>query len=232
MEVRDVDCVDCGAVFKAPFSEEEGLIPCPQCGSTRRLVKIRGETKGKLTVTGRLTIGQTLNASTLLLQSVITCGDKTSEGVLLKAVNLPWFEIVELLQNDPNEAFKIPPRKWEEIIAGAYKKAGFEDVILTPSSGDYGRDVIAVKRGIGSVRIINQVKAYKPDHLVTADDVRALLGVLTADGASKGVLTTTSDFAPKLPQDILLKPFMPSRLELVNGKQLLQQLLELRDGSG
>jgi hypothetical protein len=43
--------------------------------------------------------------------------------------------------------------------------------------GDFGRDVLAVKRGLGIVRVIDQVKAYGPSHLVTADDVRALLGV-------------------------------------------------------
>jgi restriction system protein len=82
-------------------------------------------------------------------------------------------------------------------------------VTLTLRSGDYGRDVIAVKRGLGSVRVIDQVKAYKPSQLVKADDVRALLGVLHADNASKGFLTTASDFAPKLREDILLKPFIP-----------------------
>jgi restriction system protein len=56
-------------------------------------------------------------------------------------------------------------------------------VTLTPRSGDYGRDVIAVKRGLGFIRVIDRVKAYKPDHLVTADDVRALMGVLQGDGA-------------------------------------------------
>jgi restriction system protein len=65
-------------------------------------------------------------------------------------------------------------------------------------TSDHGRDVIAVKRGLGFVRVIDQVKAYKPTHLVTADDVRALIGVLHGDGASKGFLTTTSDFAPRL----------------------------------
>src|SRR4030095_5061255 len=63
--------------------------------------------------------------------------------------------------------------------------------------------------------------------LVTADDVRALLGVLQGDKASKGFLTTTSDFAPKLRNDILLKPFMPAQLELINGKMLLTRLEEL-----
>ena len=61
-------------------------------------------------------------------------------------------------------------------MAGAYSKAGFDEVTLTPHSGDFGRDVIAIKRGIGSIRVIDQVKAYKKGHLVTANDVRALHG--------------------------------------------------------
>jgi Restriction endonuclease len=46
--------------------------------------------------------------------------------------------------------------------------------------------------------VIEQVKAYKPMHLVTANDVRALIGVLAGHGASKGCLSTTSDFAPMI----------------------------------
>ena len=113
------------------------------------------------------------------------------------------------------------------MIAGAYKAAGFDEVILTPHSGDYGRDVIAIKYGLGSVRVIDQVKAYKPGHLVTADDVRALIGVLHGDGASKGFLTTTSDFAPRLKDDPLIAPFIPARLELTNGNKLMARLQEL-----
>ena len=103
---------------------------------------------------------------------------------------------------------------------------------LTPRSGDLGRDVIAVKRGLGTVRVIDQVKAYGPGHRVTADDVRALLGVLHGDKASKGFLTTTSDFAPKLPEDRLLTPFMPAQLELINGVALLARLKELAAKKG
>jgi len=142
-------------------------------------------------------------------------------------VALPWFEILKRLRIDPALAFEISPRAWEELIAGAYKTAGFEEVILTPRSGDNGRDVIAVKYGLGSVRVIDQVKAYKPAHLVTADDVRALIGVLHGDGASKGFLTTTSDFAPRLKDDPLITPFIPARLELINGIQLMARLEEL-----
>ncbi|MDY0170710.1 MAG: restriction endonuclease [Thermoguttaceae bacterium] len=162
--------------------------------------------------------------ASVLLSAIVRLGETIAEGSLIDAVAPPWFEIIELLKRDPLVAYRIDPRKWEEIIAGAYHKAGFEEVILTPRSGDLGRDVIAVKHGLGTVRVIDQVKAFRPGHLVTADDVRALLGVLHADKASKGFLTTTSDFAPKLRDDILLKPFIPAQLELINGKTLLERL--------
>jgi restriction system protein len=111
-----------------------------------------------------------------------------------------------------------------------YTRAGFEEVTLTPRSGDHGRDVIAIKKGVGFIRVIDQVKAFKPPHLVTANDVRALMGVLQTDGASKGCLTMTSDFAPKLKTDPLIVPLIPSRLELVNGTALFARLEELAKG--
>jgi restriction system protein len=170
-----------------------------------------------------------LESPSLLVQTVIVPGDKTLEGQLVEAVAWPWFDIIDLLSRDPSFVFQIEARAWEEIVAGAYRKAGFDEVTLTPRSGDFGRDVIAVKRGLGTVRVIDQVKAYGPGRLVTADDVRALLGVLHADKASKGFLTTTSDFAPRLRDDILLKPYMPAQLELINGNELLARLKELAE---
>ena len=93
--------------------------------------------------------------------------------------------------------------------------------------GDLGRDVIAVKKGIGSVRVIDQVKAYAPTHLVPADDVRALMGVIIGDRASKGFLSTTSDFAPGIATDRIIQNFIPDRLELINGSMLLTRLEQL-----
>ena len=167
------------------------------------------------------------NTVALLLQTVVVPGDTTSEGQIIEAVALPWFDIIELLIRDPSMMYRIKPRKWEEIIAGVYWRAGFDEVTLTPSSGDHGRDVIAVKRGVGSVRVIDQVKAHKPGHVVKGNAVRALLGVLEGDRASNGFLTTTSDFAPQLRDDPLIKPFIPAKLELVNGEMLLARLKEL-----
>jgi len=96
-------------------------------------------------------------------------------------VAVPWFAILRELERDPDFLSKIPWRSLEEVIAGAYKREGWPDVVLTPRSGDKGRDVIATKPGIGAIRILDQVKAYKLGNKVPADDVRALLGVLTRD---------------------------------------------------
>ena len=169
-----------------------------------------------------------VEAPTLLLQqAVIVTGDRTNEGRLIQAVTFPWFEIIALLQKDPKIAYQISWEKWEEIIAGSYKKAGFEEVILTPRSGDHGRDVIAIKKALGTIRVIDQVKAYKPGHLVTGEEVSALWGVMQGDKASKGFLTTTSDFAPKIKDNPLIMEFIPSRLELINGRRLFEKLDEL-----
>jgi restriction system protein len=176
---------------------------------------------------GVFTPPSTLPSVNLLMQTVVEFGAKTDDGHLIQAVTLPWFAIVEALQKDPGMAFQMTPRMWEEMVAGAYERAGFDEVILTPRSGDLGRDVIAIKQGLGTIRVIDQVKAYGPGRLVDADDVRALFGVVIADRASKGFLTTTADFAPRLRQDPLIAEQIGPRIELVNGTQLLARLKEL-----
>ena len=178
--------------------------------------------------TGPLLSGAPLPEVTL--KALLLFGDPTQEGALVKAVALPWYAILERIRADPAAAFEINSRAWEEIVAGAYEKAGFDEVILTPPSGDKGRDVVATKKGIGSIRIFDQVKAYKPGHVVTAEEVRALLGVVTgAANVSKGVMTTTSTFAPRLAEDEYLKPYIPYRLELKPRDVLLAWLDELSE---
>jgi restriction system protein len=146
------------------------------------------------------------------------------EGQLVEAVAIPWLCILRELQLNPYFLYQIPWRKLEELIAATYYKFGWDEVILTPGSGDKGRDIIASKNGFGAVRIFDQVKAYAPNRKVTADDVRALLGVLTLDGnVSKGVLTTTADFAPGVANEFA--KVIPYRIELRNGEKLREWLL-------
>jgi restriction system protein len=163
----------------------------------------------------------------VLLQAVIVPGDRTSEGILIESIALPWYDIVKLMLANPRTIYELDWRKWEELIAGAYKREGYE-VILTPRSNDKGRDVIATRPGIGSVRFFDQMKAYKPGHLVTSNDVLAMAGVLAVEkNVSKGIITTTSDFAPGVRNDPRLTSLMPYRLELKARDELLSWLKTL-----
>lgn len=165
----------------------------------------------------------------ILLQAVIEPGDRTREGQLVRAVAIPWFSIVRRFRESPDLIYELDWRKWEEMIAGAYKAQGF-DVILTPRSNDKGRDVIASSQGLGSIRFVEQVRAYGPNHLVTADDVRAMVGVLSLEGnVSKGIVTTTSEFAPGVAQDENIKRLMPYRLELKPRDALLKWLIDISE---
>lgn len=162
-----------------------------------------------------------------LLQAVITPGKRTMEGTLVDAVAMPWYDIIGRLVKDPTLLYKLDWRKFEEIIAGAYKRQGFE-VTLTPRSRDGGRDVIAVRHDIGSVRFFDQVKRYSPGHVVTLKDVDTMLGVLSRDSnVSKGIVTTTATFAPELERAEGIKRFMPYRLELKDRHKLIPWLESL-----
>ena len=152
---------------ESPDTVAEQRKPCPNCGSTTRNFNLTASVADFVLTMGAVTAKAfatfTAPLSHILLQSVIERGAKTDQGDLIIAILPAWKTIIGILEKDPSAAFKIDPRKWEEIIAGAYEEAGFDEVILTPRSGDYGRDVIAVKRGLWTVRIIDQVKAYAPD---------------------------------------------------------------------
>ena len=165
-----------------------------------------------------------LELPSLVLQAILVPGEKTPDGEMVVAVAPAWMRILDIVLEKPDAVYELGWREWEEIVAGAYTADGWE-VTLTPRSNDKGRDVIAVRRGFGSIKIIEQVKAYKPGHLVTANDVRALVGVLTLESnVSKGIVTTTSAFAPGIGDDPDLRRLMPYRLELKAKDELLEWL--------
>ncbi len=86
--------------------------------------------------------------ATLRVSSVIIPERATAEGVLVESTSWVWDEIVRALGDDWSLAYQLTPEKWEEIVAGAFKKAQYDEVTLTPRSGDRGRDVIAIKKGL------------------------------------------------------------------------------------
>ena len=162
----------------------------------------------------------------LLPAEIVAIGDSMPEGQLIEAVMLPWYDIINALVRDQNFLHQLDWRRVEELIAGAYTRDGWPEVILTPRSGDRGRDIIASKPGFGAIRFYDQVKAYGPGQRIPATDVRAIFGVVNLhQNVSKAVITTTAQFAPGVYEEF--KPVMPNRLELRDGSAPTKWLIGL-----
>jgi restriction system protein len=129
--------------------------------------------------------------------ALVEKGDKDPDGDIIIAVTPMFRRFLRELERDPNALYQLDSRQFEELIAGAYEEYGCEEVILTPRSGDRGRDVIATSRMFGTVRILDQV-------------------------ASKGIVTTTSIFAPGVYEEF--KGLIPGRISLRDGVALKQWL--------
>ncbi|MEM8667436.1 MAG: restriction endonuclease [Planctomycetota bacterium] len=173
------------------------------------------------------------DAPAILLQTLVEPLSSVSDGQVIRDAGIPWLEIFKRIQEDPEflYGFVGHPRKFEEFLAASYDRAGYDEVVLTPRSNDGGRDVIAIKKGFASIRILEQAKAYKPGHLVTHDDVGATLSTLLTDtNSSKAIITTTSDFQPRVTKGDRFKHLMPYRLELKNGKQLATWISQIAKG--
>jgi hypothetical protein len=79
-------------------------------------------------------------------------GERTDEGVVISAVTPLWRQLFERMSHSTTALYELDPRQMEELVAAAYKADGW-DVTLTPRSGDRGRDVIARRDDVGSIRI-------------------------------------------------------------------------------
>ena len=190
--------------------------------------------RGRITVTGmqpwQFAADQLASLPCLTLgAAILNVGPGVEDGQIVESVAPPWLAFIEMFKRNPESIYRLDPRQWEEMIAGAYVADGYDEVVLTPRSGDGGRDVIATKKGFCSIRIFNQVKAYRPGHVVTADDVRALAGTLAGfNNVSKGFVTTTSTFAPKIGEDRGLVNLIPFRIQLRSRDELLPWLAQLQ----
>ena len=103
-------------------------------------------------------------------------------------------ELIKYLAKHPELMHDMEPRKFEELVAALFRAKGFH-VELTPATRDGGFDMRAFQRkDIGLCLTLIECKRYAPDHRVSVDVVRGLYGVTENEGATTGLLVTTSSF--------------------------------------
>jgi len=133
---------------------------------------------------------------------------------------IPSYDVAQRL----NEGFNLAAMDWEdfehlirEIFEKEFTSSGGE-VRVTQASRDGGVDAVAFDPDpIRGGKIVIQAKRYA--HTVGVSAVRDLYGTLMNEGATKGILVTTSDYGPDAYEFANGKP-----ISLLNGSNLLHLL--------
>ncbi len=115
---------------------------------------------------------------------------------LIVVENLPQKTIQKII-NKPEYMRQIDSRDFELFVAHLIEELGFDNVVVTPRSGDGGRDILATKNVHGVPLLFAfECKQYKSENKIQLDTLRSLLGSVS-HGKTKsniGVLVTTSYF--------------------------------------
>jgi restriction system protein len=127
-------------------------------------------------------------------------------------------DVLSSIDQRPN-LMELTPGEFENLITNLFEKMGLE-TRLTQASRDGGVDCVAYDpRPIFGGKVVIQAKRYK--HTVGVSAVRDLFGTMQNEGASKGILVTTSGYGKASFEFADGKP-----LELLAGTNLLYLLKE------
>ncbi|MFF5177653.1 restriction endonuclease [Micromonospora sp. NPDC000316] len=130
-------------------------------------------------------------------------------------------DVLADLDQRPN-LLRLTPGEFESLIQNLFAKMGL-DTKQTRASRDGGVDCVAFDpRPIFGGKVVIQAKRYR--NTVDVSAVRDLYGTLQNEGASKGILVTTSGYGPASYEFASGKP-----LELIDGSNLLYLLAEHGD---
>jgi restriction system protein len=116
----------------------------------------------------------------------------------------------------------MDPVAFEELVGELLAKIGFEDVVVTRTSGDGGIDVrgTLVTGDVIRTKMAVQVKRWKNN--VQAPVVQQVRGSLGAH--EQGLIITTSDFSAGARQEAEQPDKIP--IALMNGEQMVNLLIE------
>lgn len=127
-------------------------------------------------------------------------------------------DVLSGLDDRPN-LLEMTPGDFEGLIQNLFARMGLESK-LTRASRDGGVDCVAYDpRPIMGGKVVIQAKRYR--HTVGVSAVRDLFGTLQNEGASKGILVTTSGYGQASFDFAANKP-----IELLDGANLLYLLRE------
>ena len=129
---------------------------------------------------------------------------------LLKEIPTINSQLISRLHKDPEKLYELGSRAFEELIAYLFEYFGY-DVELTARTKDGGKDIIAICNKPTKNKYLIECKRYARDNRVGVKILRELHGVVTSDGATAGIVATTSFFSSAA-QNYMTQPHVEYRL--------------------
>lgn len=104
--------------------------------------------------------------------------------------------IIDRINRQPQAIYQLTPRQFEIMVAELFEERGYK-VELTQQTRDGGKDLIILDhREVGNLMIYAECKQYSPNRPVGVNVVSDLVGRMTADRATAGLVVTSSYFSP------------------------------------
>jgi restriction system protein len=139
----------------------------------------------------------------------------------LTDISLPIDEVRKYLCAKGDSIFDVHPKKLEEIVCSIFNDVGCK-ARATAYAGDRGIDVIL--DGCDGLTIGVQVKRYKKERRIEAEQIRSLAGALMQGGHTKGIFVATSNYrsgAKRAAEDFTA---IGLPIELINAEAFLKML--------
>ena len=104
--------------------------------------------------------------------------------------------ILDKIGRQPQAIYQLTPRQFEIMVAELFEERGYK-VELTQQTRDGGKDLFILDhREVGNLMIYAECKQHAPDRPVGVNVVSDLVGRMTADRATAGIVVTSSYFSP------------------------------------
>lgn len=138
---------------------------------------------------------RTTGETQAILENLSFRADVLPSGIVIPRLVDSTQLLADHLLREPESVYKLPPRRFEELIAELVKQFGWR-VHLTPATHDGGRDIVAlIPSPVGDLMCLIEAKRFREDRKVGVGLVRQLWGTVNHEDASIGLLVTSSSFS-------------------------------------
>ncbi len=130
----------------------------------------------------------------------------------------------QLIQEVLDSLKGVSPSSFERLVVGLLAAMGYGDGRVVGRPGDQGIDGILDQDALGLEKVYVQAKRYTAGQ-VGEPEIRNFSGSLLAQGATKGVLITTTTFSPTALQTAQSISMGNQLIRLIDGRELAELMI-------